>query len=158
MNEAEFEVSSRLHAGVDSVWERIMTAEGINDELMPIVRMTASPQLRRIAPEDVVVGTRLCRSWILLFGFLPIDYDDIVLERLEPGRGFLERSTMLSQRLWEHERTLERDGDDRCRITDRIRYRPRIPLPARWLRPVFQMMFRHRHRRLRRHFGGMAER
>ena len=30
---------------------------------------------------------------------------------------------------------------------------PRLPLPGRLLRPLFAAVFRHRHRRLRRHFG-----
>ena len=38
---------------------------------------------------------------------IPIDYDDLTLVALEPGRGFHERSRMLSMRVWEHERTLE---------------------------------------------------
>ena len=54
------------------------------------------------------LGERLFRSWILLFGVLPIDYDDITLVSIEPGRGFHERSSMLSMRVWEHERTWSR--------------------------------------------------
>jgi ligand-binding SRPBCC domain-containing protein len=154
---AEFEVRSRLAAPPDQVWERIATAAGVNAELMPLVRMTAPRELQRLAPEKVELGTRLCRSWILLFGVIPIDYDDIVLERLESGRGFLERSTMLSQRLWEHERTLEpTTNGEGCLLTDRIRFEPRLSLPAGWLRPLFRLVFRHRHGRLRRHFGGVA--
>jgi hypothetical protein len=97
---------------------------------------------------------RLGRSWILLFGVLPVDYDDLGLERIDPGRGFLERSTMLSQRLWEHERTIEPLADGGCTVSDRVAWEPRLPLPGRLLRPLFGAFFRHRHRRLRRHFGG----
>ena len=75
------------------------------------------------------------------------------LERIEPGRGFLERSTMLSQRLWEHERTIEPVAGGGCTIADRVAWEPRLPLPGRLLRPLFAAVFRHRHRRLRRHFG-----
>jgi hypothetical protein len=94
----------------------------------------------------------LGRSWILLFGLLPIDYDEIGLERVD-RRGFLERSTMLSQRLWEHERTIER-AEGGCRVSDRIAWEPRAPLPGSLLRPLFGAVFRHRHRRLRRYFDG----
>ena len=97
----------------------------------------------------------ICRSWVLLFGVFPVDYDDITLVRLEPPNGFLERSAMLSQRTWEHERTLEAVGAH-CRLTDRIRYEPRLPLPDAVLRSVYRFVFRHRHRRLRRRFGGQA--
>jgi hypothetical protein len=98
---------------------------------------------------------RLGRSWILLFGLLPFDYDDIGLVRIEAERGFLERSTMLSQRLWEHERTLRR-GDAGTVIEDRLAWEPRVLVPGRLLRPLIAATFRHRHRQLQRHFGGIA--
>jgi ligand-binding SRPBCC domain-containing protein len=60
---------------------------------------------------------------------------------------------MLSQRVWEHERTLESAGGG-CLITDRVRWEPRLGLPGRPLRPLIGLIFRHRHRRLRRRFGG----
>jgi ligand-binding SRPBCC domain-containing protein len=157
--EAEFTVRSSLRAPPERVWERVTSLEGINDELLPLVRMTVPRglehmDLREIAGREIAAPTHLGRSWILLFGLLPFDYDDLVLVRVEPNRGFLERSRMLSQRLWEHERTLEPDGTDGCTLTDRVRFAPRGPLPARWLRPILRRVFRHRHRRLRRHFGG----
>ena len=60
---------------------------------------------------------------------------------------------MLSQVLWEHERTVEPAGTG-CLITDRVRWQPRLGLPGRPLRPLISFFFRHRHRRLRRRFGG----
>jgi hypothetical protein len=115
--------------------------------------MTAPRRLREQGLGAVVVGERLCRSWLLLFGLLPIDYDDITIVRLEAGRGFLERSSMLTQRQWEHERTIEATAEG-CVLTDRIRYEPRIPAPDFLLRTVFAAVFRYRHRRLRRRYGG----
>jgi ligand-binding SRPBCC domain-containing protein len=152
--EHEIMVRSHLDAPPDRVWARVGTAEGINDELRPFLRMTLPKGLGRFADETIAKPTALGRSWILLFGVLPFDYDDLVLLRLEPGKGFLERSTMLSQRVWEHERTLVPGQVDGCVISDRIRFAPRGPLPAGGLAPVVQAVYRHRHRRLRRHFGG----
>jgi hypothetical protein len=119
---------------------------------MPLMRMTAPPEVRRLDPDQVVLGERICRSWVLLFGFLPFDYDDIVLVELEPGRGFHERSTMLSMRRWEHERWIDPNGDATCTLHDRLTFTPRLPLP---LAPVVRRVFRHRHNRLRRRFGGV---
>ena len=149
---AEIRVSSRLSAPPEAVWERAMSAAGINDELGPLLRMTVPRGLDELDLATVEPG-RLGRSWILLFGLLPVDYDDLGLERVEPGRGFLERSTMLSQRLWEHERTIEPAAGGGCTIADRVAWEPRPPLPGRLLRPLFGAVFRHRHRRLRRRFG-----
>jgi len=41
---------------------------------------------------------------------VPIDYDDLTFIELEPVRRFLERSPMLSQREWQHERVIEAAG------------------------------------------------
>lgn len=149
----EIEVTSHLDADATRVWERVITPEGINDEMRPYIRMTIPRGVERLDPESIRLGERIGRSWLLLFGLLPFDYDDLTLVRLEPGRGFLERSTMLSQRSWEHERTVEAD-DDGCQITDRVRWEPRLPLPGAALRPLIGWFFRHRHRRLHRRFGG----
>lgn len=148
---AEFEVSSLVAGAPERVWERIITPEGINHELRPWMRMTLPRGLERIDPESVELGVPLGRSWILLFGVLPFEYDDITLVELDPGRRFLERSPMLSQRTWEHERIVE-PAEGGSRVTDRIRMEPRLGLPAAPLRPIFRAMFRHRHRRLRAWF------
>ena len=151
MSSGRVEVASRLEAPAPAVWDRISSFDGVNDELMPLMRMTAPAHVRSLEPEQVVLGERICRSWVLLFGFLPFDYDDLVLVRLEPGRGFHERSTMLSMRRWEHERWIEPEDDATCILRDRLTFEPRLPLP---FAPVVRAIFRHRHRRLRRRFGG----
>jgi ligand-binding SRPBCC domain-containing protein len=150
---AEISVSSRLDADPAAVWDRVTTPEGINDEMRPIMRMTVPPGVERLEPDNVELGERIGRSWVLLFGLIPFDYDDLTLVGLDPGHGFLERSKMLSQRVWEHERRLEPNGQG-CLITDRVRWEPRLGLPGRPLRPLIGFIFRHRHRRLRRQFGG----
>jgi hypothetical protein len=147
-------VASLLDAPPQAVWERIITEAGINDEMRPILRMRFPRALRGLDPETVELGVPLGRCWLLLFGVVPFDYDELTLVRLDPGRGFLERSRMLSQRLWEHERTLEPSGEGGCLVTDRVRWRPRRGVPGAALRPVIGAFFRHRHDRLRQRFGG----
>jgi hypothetical protein len=150
----EFSIGSILRAPPAAVWERAMSAEGINAELGPLLRMTVPRGLGSLDLHGLEPGP-LGRSWLLLFGLIPVDYDDIALERIDPGRGFLERSTMLSQRLWEHERTIEAGAAGETTLTDRVAWEPRPPLPGRLPRPLFAAVFRHRHRQLRRHFGGV---
>jgi ligand-binding SRPBCC domain-containing protein len=147
-----FEVTSVVPAPPADVWARVTTFEGVNDELMPIVSMTCPPDLRRIDPATVPVGRPWFRSWILLFGVLPFDWDHLRLTSIDPGRGFHEDSTMLSQRRWVHDRRLEPAADG-CRVTDRISFEPRLALLGPLLRPVLQAVFRHRHRRLGRYFA-----
>jgi hypothetical protein len=147
-----FAVSSVVPALPSRVWSRVTTMAGVNAELMPIVRMTYPPERSALDVGVVVLGQRLFRSWILLFGVLPVDYDDLTLVRLTPGVGFAEESSMLSQRQWNHERVLE-DASGACRVTDRVAFEPRVA----WLGPVylviFRLLFHHRHRRLRRAFA-----
>jgi ligand-binding SRPBCC domain-containing protein len=145
--------SSFLRAAPEAVWEHVVTIEGINAEFGGLLRMTAPRDVRERGLGGVTTGERICRSWILLLGVLPIDYDDITLVELDPPHGFLERSPMLSNRLWEHRRTIE-PADGGCVLTDAIGYEPRVPLPHALLRRVYGAVFALRHRRLRKRFGG----
>ena len=151
-NRCELTVASALAAEAGAVWDRVTSVAGIRDEMRPWIRMTLPRGLERLEPESIRLGEPIGRSWLLLFGLLPFDYDDLTLVRLDPGRGFLERSQMLSQRRWEHERTLEPTLSG-CTITDRVAWEPRGPLPAGWLAPIIGWFFRRRHARLRRRFG-----
>jgi hypothetical protein len=74
--------SSRLPIPADVVWARAVTEEGINDELRPLLRMTFPRELRGLTIDEVEVGVPLGRSWILLGGVLPVDYDDLLLAAL----------------------------------------------------------------------------
>lgn len=151
-------ISTRLAARADDVWARAVTPEGINDELRPLVRMTMPRSLRGRTIDDLPVGETVGRSWILLAGLLPVDYDDLRLVELEPGRRFVERSATASLRVWTHERTVEPAGDGECQISDRLGWEPRAPLARvpgseRVIAAIVGALFRHRHRRLRRRWG-----
>ena len=151
-----FEVRSRVTAPADAVWAWVTTPAGINDETTPVMRMTVPPAMRGRTIADVAPGTHLGRSWLLLFGLVPFDYDDLFIAELEPGR-FLERSSMLSIRVWQHERTVAADGDASV-VTDRIGFELRhglavVPGLPRLLRAALHRFFRHRHHRLTRRFG-----
>jgi hypothetical protein len=137
------------------MWARATSPAGINDELRPILRMTMPAALRGKTIDDVEVGVPLGRSWILLFGLIPVDYDDLFLAELGPGHRFLERSSMLSMRVWQHERSVEPVNTGSCRVTDRLSFELRrpmawIPGSARLARSIVAALFRHRHRRLGR--------
>jgi ligand-binding SRPBCC domain-containing protein len=154
--DGEVEVSTALRATADEVWARAVTEEGINDELTPMLRMTMPPGLAGKTIDTVEVGVELGRSWILLGRVLPVDYDDLRLAELEPGR-FLERSRTLTFSLWQHERIVESEGEG-ARVTDRLGFELKravawIPGAAALARGVVGLLFRHRHRRLVRRFA-----
>jgi hypothetical protein len=152
----EFIVSSALSADAAVVWRHAVSPAGVNRELRPLLRMTFPP-----GTGDLTAGwrpgERRFRSWLLAGGLIPVEFDDLAFAEVEPGRRFLERSSLLTQRVWEHERTVEPAAGG-CRVTDRVRFEPRLRrLPVPW-GAVFGAVFRWRHRRLRALFGEMIPR
>jgi ligand-binding SRPBCC domain-containing protein len=102
--------------------------------------------------DDWQPGRRLFRSWILLFGLLPVDYDDLTLVEVEEGRRFLERSEMMTQKLWQHEREFV-EITNGVRIIDRVSFCSRVSALEPIQLAVFRSIFKYRHFRLRRLFG-----
>lgn len=150
-----FTISSTLAAPRAAVWARVATMAGVNDELAPLARMTHPRDAAAQSLEHVPLGRPAFRSWVLLFGVLPVEYDDLTLVEVEPGRGFREESPLLTQRLWIHERWIE-DVAGGCRLTDRLSFEPRLAWLGPLQRIVFRFFFAHRHRRLRKRFGPLG--
>jgi ligand-binding SRPBCC domain-containing protein len=151
------ELQCIIDAPAEQVWERVVTPEGINDELRPWMTMSMPRGTESLTVDNVPVGTSLGRAWLRLFGVVPFDYDRLTIAELEPGRGFREQSTMLSMRKWRHERTVTPSDDGKTVVRDRITFqlrspiRPATPVVAACLRALFG----HRHRRLQRHFSAL---
>ena len=150
-----FSLCSELSAPAEQVWLHATSMAGVNQELAPLVRMTHPQGFDRLGLERIRLRERLFRSWILLFGVLPVDWDDLCFVAFEPGRRFLERSSMATQRVWEHERTIEPMAGG-CRVSDRLRFEPRVAWLGRLQLPLFRLAFALRHRNLRRIFGSLA--
>lgn len=146
-----------LAADATDVWARVITPAGINDEMRPWMTMSLPRGAEDITIDRITVGEPLGRAWLRLFGVLPFDYDHLTITELEPGRRFREESTMLSMRRWVHERTVDPAGSGAV-VVDQVSVGPRLPLilvgPV--LVRVVGAFFRHRHRRLARHFGTIA--
>ena len=154
-NVHQVEQTSVVGRPAAEVWARAVSEEGINHELSPILRMTMPRGLRGKTIDDVQVGVPLGRSWILLGRILPVDYDDLRLVELEPGRRFLERSKTASFDPWQHERIVEAIDKSSCRVTDRLSFELKpfirwMPGSARLSTAIVRFLFGHRHRRLAR--------
>lgn len=147
-----FELVSRLAAPAEALWRHAATMPGVNRELFPLVRMTYPPRFATLDAAGVPLGRRAFRSWILLFGLLPIDYDDLTFVSIDPPHGFAERSTMLSMREWSHQRRIAPAAGG-CELTDRIAFVPRVAGLGPAQKLMFGLAFRLRHRNLRRMFG-----
>lgn len=143
-----------VDAPAAAVWDRVTDPDGINHEMRPWLTMTMPRAIRGTTLRDIELGRPAGRAWLRLFGLVPFDADHLTVVELEPGRRFLERSTMLSMRLWEHERTLAPTARG-TRVRDRVTFEPRLPVPgaAALTARVVDAFFRHRQRRLRAHFA-----
>ena len=154
----EFVRTSKINAPCDKVWERAVTPAGINYELFPFMRMTVPKSLRGKKIHEVPLGTTIGRSWFLLLGIIPFDYDDITIAELEHGHRFRERSSMFSIEDWEHERTIVEETGG-CQVRDTVRFSLRKPFSLvpgfeNGVAKVLQTLFDHRHRRLAKWFSG----
>jgi len=154
-NRVVLEFASELSAPPEKVWSWMTSVKGISAELWPVMRMTTPAGATTIGDVTVVPGKRLFRSWVLLFGIVPIDRSDLTLVSIDPGRGFVEESPMLSMKLWRHERTISANRD-RTLLTDTLTFEPRfVPRFTTWF---IRKVFEHRHRVLKgsalSRFGG----
>ena len=138
-----------------AVWSRIVDPDGINHEMRPWMTMTMPSRAAGLSIDTIPLGRPVGRAWLRLFGLVPFDFDHLTIVELDAGRRFLERSTMLSMRSWEHERTLTPVAGG-TQVHDRVTFQPRLPVPGLGfvLTHVVDAFFKHRHRRLRTHFGG----
>ena len=101
--------------------------------------------------DTLELGKPIGRSWIRLFGVIPVDYDDLTIVEVEPGRRFLERSRLFSAPQWQHERVIEPVDAVSSRVTDRLTFTPRRGFGLLGPR-LIRLIFWYRHRRLRRYF------
>lgn len=158
--ERAIERTCKVKAPREQVWERVTTPMGINHELTPWLRMTTPAAARGRTLDQIPTGVKLGRSWVLALGVIPVEYDDITPVEVEPGRRFLERSSTLTLKLWQHERVLESVLDE-TQVTDRLTFELRWPLSlipgsSAAVARVVAALFGHRHRRLVAHFAHIA--
>jgi hypothetical protein len=145
--------SSVVNAAKADVWARVITPEGINNEVRPWMTMTMPRGAADFTVDTVPIGEPLGKAWLRLFGVIPFDYDALTIAELTPGTGFHEKSTMLSMRRWEHQRTLTAVSAGSTEVHDRLTFEARVPLIGPILRRIVAALFAHRHRRLARYFG-----
>ena len=127
---------------------------GISLEMSPYLRMTVPAGFASLADAEFQPGKPLFRSWLKLFRVLPIDYSDLTLRALDPGVRLIEESPMGSMRLWRHERRIDpsRGKPESVVLVDQLTFSPRLARPlVAW---IVHHFFSHRHRVLRRAFGG----
>ena len=149
-----FDIATEVAAPPNVVWQHAISIDGVNGELMPLVRMTVPRDLVGATLDDLPLGHRAGRSWILLFGLIPVDFDDLTIAERGPGHHFFEQSRMLTQSRWWHERTVEAVPGG-SRIVDRLRWEGRGRSLGALFGLAVPVLFRHRHRRLCGRLGAL---
>ena len=123
--------------------------------------MTMPPGLRgrSVAEADERLDQPLGNASLLLFGVLPVKYDDMRIVSHENGRSFHERSRMLLLYSWQHERSVIATGAGACEVRDRLTFRPRVGhrVVRELARRLVAGLFRHRHRRLAAWAAGSSD-
>ena len=128
--------------------------EGVNYELMPVVRMTAPAKWLQAPIPEWSVDDYLFTSVIMLFGFIPLDLHRFGLLEVS-WNGFSESSSSLVMKNWRHDRVIENLGTV-VRVTDSVDFSPRLRALGPILSPLYRQVFKHRHRRLRRKYPAPA--
>ncbi len=147
-------LQSNLDSDPAHLASELLTMDGVNHELMPLVRMTAPRAWRQKPLPEWPAESYLFTSVILVFGVIPVDLHRFGL--LSTGwHGFLESSTSLVMRTWRHERIIEKIHGG-ARVTDRVEFQSRLAVLGAILRPIYRQVFEHRHKRLRKRYGVRA--
>lgn len=142
---------SRLAAPVAAVLRKAFTMPGVNAELRPLLRMTYPREFHLATLHGAPLRHVVFRSWLLLFGVVPVDRHAMAFDRVLPN-GFDEHSTSWLQRDWIHRRRIEpyKAG---TRLIDDVEFQPRWRGLTPLLRFFVTAMFRNRHRQLQRRYG-----
>lgn len=149
-----YEISSELNVNPALLWDAVVTPANINREFRPVLRMTFPKGTRRIT-KPVVINQTIFRSWLLLFGVLPIEYDDIAFSEVVEGQMFHEKSSLFFVRTWEH---IRRITPTQCgsTLTDTIRFEPKVRILGSVQMQLFRLVFKLRHMNLAKTYGKLA--
>ncbi|MBK7869863.1 MAG: hypothetical protein IPJ74_03810 [Saprospiraceae bacterium] len=145
-----FEIKSELNANPTQVWQDIFNMKAVNRELSPYARMTYPKDIdwsKSLETKQVLFS-----SWILLFGFIPVDQHFLRFEEINPGQGFHEYSYSIMHHFWRHKRNLE-EKEGKTILKDVVEFAPQAALLGPILRELYKLVFRKRHQYLRKKYS-----
>jgi hypothetical protein len=147
----QFVKSVRLNVDKEHFIKSQFNFRGVNYELNPLFHMTAPTEWKDRLLTEAPVNEKLFSSVILLFGFIPIDLHHLHFKQILKN-GFKESSNSLLMREWNHNRTIETSKQGSI-LTDEISFSTRVPFLSAIIKPIYLLVFRHRHERLKKKFG-----
>ncbi len=140
-------VSSKLSVRPEELWDAQSIAT-INYELGPWIHMSAPAVWRGLKLKDWSGDGPLFKSWVLFLGFVPLDWHSFESLDLSSHMQFVETSSSWINRIWRHERVV-RAAPNGCEVIDKVSFTPRLPFVSTLLQPIYALVFRHRHSKLR---------
>ena len=147
MTHLKFE--SQVNASLEQVWQSITSLEGLTAEMMPFMRLTAPKGFKTLS--DIYPRKNNFKSYVLLFGIIPIDTTDLNLKSLILHNGFVEESNMASMKYWRHKRSLKGVSAYQVLIIDELTFEPcRFANISIF---IIKKFFVHRHKKLKTIFG-----
>ena len=149
-----FEMESILTSDIEKLSKELFTMNGVNEELFPIINMSAPTMWKSKPITDWPKNRTLFKSRINFLGYIPID-----LHRFEfsdtSKYGFKECSSSLMNKRWKHERSIIQSGDNVI-VRDRVNYESKVGIMGLLLKPVYTSIFKHRHSRLKAKYGKVS--
>ena len=82
-----FEQQVIVNAPAADVWARVVTPEGINHEMRPVMTMTLPRKARGITIDSIRVGQPVGRALLRLGGLIPFDTTTSSWSSSSPGAG-----------------------------------------------------------------------
>lgn len=147
-----FNIESEINSDKKNVWKHITRMKNVNAELMPFARMTYPKEMSEIGANEVPLKQTLFKSVVLFFGFIPADIHCLSFDKIDYGTAFYENSVTVIHRYWKHTRTVhERNG--KTFVQDEVNFLPRIFPMGYLLLPLIKVIFRNRHKNLKRYFA-----
>lgn len=144
-------MTSEISASVTDVWEKVNTLRGVNDELAPLLRMTAPKDIYDLPFHQMPAEKPIVASCLLLFGIFPFDLHQLQFDEVWQG-GFRENSKSVIHRIWRHHRVISPTNRG-CTVTDSVEFEPRLPMFGYFIAHVVRFVFQNRHQYLRHCFA-----
>jgi ligand-binding SRPBCC domain-containing protein len=139
-------ISTFLPRPPEEVWAAVATADGVNAELMPLVRMTFPKGFTDL--RQAPLGEPAATCWLLAFGVIPFERHTLMFADIGPS-GFVETSLgLFHYHYWSHERTV-RPAEGGCVVRDIVTVWSKIAFLDGIADALTAYAFRHRHKRLK---------
>jgi len=141
----------KLNAKKNQIIKSQINFKGVNYELKPIVYMTTPKEWENRSLIEAPVNKNILSSVILLFGLIPIDIHHLCFAQIFEN-GFRETSSSILMKHWNHNRKID-SCEQGSILIDEISFKTRLPFLDFILKPIYDYIFKHRHKRLKTKFG-----